>query len=334
LDANVLLNVYRIGDATRTELLRTLEQRRGKIWVPYQFALEYQRRRLRVIAEQAAKYGSAAEHTSKLIDDFESDRAPFVTAESLDALHRIRKELEVQRENTFALLTEDPHLNSLSSLLDGCVGGPPDAEENSKLLAQARQRIADGIPPGGRDVWKAKRGRTKTKADENRDPGDAKKDARTQQKETMPDEAAPKSESGRVATANESDDVNMFGDCLGWLQILAHAKSEKAPCLLITDDRKDDWWESEGGRRIGPLPALIREFREACGQRFHMYLPSRFLQWASERGNVPVLNETIEELEHLEQRDGVKTSADLEKASDESHEGSQASSVERVRKGD
>ena len=52
LDANVLLNLYRYRRETSSALLQTLSKIKPRLWVPYQAALEYQRNRLLVIAEQ------------------------------------------------------------------------------------------------------------------------------------------------------------------------------------------------------------------------------------------------------------------------------------------
>ena len=64
LDANVLLNLYRYSDATAHELLALLEPISARIIVPYQFALEFQRRRISVITDQVKNYREA-ENTLK-----------------------------------------------------------------------------------------------------------------------------------------------------------------------------------------------------------------------------------------------------------------------------
>jgi hypothetical protein len=55
-DTNVLLNLYRYQSATRDELLNVLEQLSERIWVPHHVALEFQRNRLKVIAEQNKRF--------------------------------------------------------------------------------------------------------------------------------------------------------------------------------------------------------------------------------------------------------------------------------------
>jgi len=55
-DTNVLLNLYRYQTGTRDELLTVLGQLSGRVWIPHHVALEFQRNRLKVIAEQSKRF--------------------------------------------------------------------------------------------------------------------------------------------------------------------------------------------------------------------------------------------------------------------------------------
>jgi len=46
----------------------------------------------------------------------------------------------------------------------------------------------------------------------------------------------------------ESDKRSNFGDWIIWKQVMDHATSAKSPIILVTDDRKEDWWEEENGK--------------------------------------------------------------------------------------
>lgn len=46
-------------------------------------------------------------------------------------------------------------------------------------------------------------------------------------------------------------DSRAHGDYCLWRQILSHAKEAASPMVLITSERKDDWWEKVEGRRLG-----------------------------------------------------------------------------------
>lgn len=56
LDANTLLNLYRYTDQTANEFLATLHGIQERLWMPHQAGLEFHRRRLDVIDQQAKAY--------------------------------------------------------------------------------------------------------------------------------------------------------------------------------------------------------------------------------------------------------------------------------------
>jgi hypothetical protein len=58
-DANVLLNLYLYRSKASEDLLKILQRiaELGRLWLPFQAALEYQENRLGVIADQKKKFG-------------------------------------------------------------------------------------------------------------------------------------------------------------------------------------------------------------------------------------------------------------------------------------
>ncbi len=333
LDANVLLNVYRIREPN--ELLRALEWCKARLWIPHHFALEYQRRRVSVIGEQTKAYGEAAASLKRLIDMFANERAPFVNQERLETLRALHGELRAEVERVAALLDDDPYLQRVSEILDGHLGSKPTAEDEAVMCQEAAARLKEHTPPGERDKRKAKRNQQRCgRPDVTRKK--ASVDA-SHKAADPPGEIAegdqPEPEVLETPPAEAPNASNVFGDCLGWLQLLQHAESlakmkpqaKAVPCMFLSDDRKDDWWHFEEvygtreKRRIGPLPALVREYRERCGKRFHMYLPSQFLEMASKRGDLTVASSTISELKDLEHHVSAAGSGavDPEKALDD-----------------
>ena len=61
------------------------------------------------------------------------------------------------------------------------------------------------------------------------------------------------------------------GDAIIWLELLEVAKHEKLPIIMITDDKKEDWWLSTHGRTLAPRPELLQELHQQAGVDFHMY---------------------------------------------------------------
>ncbi len=69
---------------------------------------------------------------------------------------------------------------------------------------------------------------------------------------------------------------NEFGDYYIWQQTMDYAKKQGVDIVLVTGDVKSDWWLSAGGRKLGPLPALLEEFQKSTNQRFLMYTSQSF----------------------------------------------------------
>jgi hypothetical protein len=99
---------------------------------------------------------------------------------------------------------------------------------------------------------------------------------------------------------SEEGDLRKFGDFFIWKELLEHAKEQKRPLIFVTDDQKEDWWQQVKGRTLGPRPELISEFQEHSGQMFHMYLPDRFLEWASKQRGEEVKPAAISEVRELQ----------------------------------
>lgn len=98
------------------------------------------------------------------------------------------------------------------------------------------------------------------------------------------------------ADLKEKGEPRAFSDYVGWRQLIAVAKEEGKPLLLITDDAKEDWWQLEGDRTIGPRPELIAEFQLECGASFYMYSSGQFMRLAGKYLRQPVKQDAIDEV--------------------------------------
>lgn len=156
LDANVLLNMYGYSSETRNQLLGLLRSIEQRLWVPHQFAREYQRNRAKSIAEQASSYATAHAELLALLDQRlrVKHRHPFVQRRSLSDLNRICAELEAGRREHERLFSSDPVFDAVSQMLAGRVGAAPTPEELSARCAEARTRYPSKIPPGYSDSKK------------------------------------------------------------------------------------------------------------------------------------------------------------------------------------
>jgi hypothetical protein len=79
----------------------------------------------------------------------------------------------------------------------------------------------------------------------------------------------------------DKDAPSSHGDCIIWFQLIAYAKSKKAPIIYITRDMKEDWWLRFNGKTLQPRPELRREFKEETGEDFYLYQTTQFIQQAN-----------------------------------------------------
>jgi predicted nucleic acid-binding protein len=280
-DTNVLLNLYRYQSATREALLKVLERLGDRIWICHYTALEFQRNRLRVIAEQSRRFAEVREIVEKakagltspleklqlpkrhalidpqpLIDGFDRLVAEYLA--KLDALSKKQQDL----------LGPDPLKNRLELLFDGKVGGEPtDQKAIDDLFKNGEYRYKFNIPPGYKDDEKDK--------DE-------------------PDEFLHK---GIVYKRK-------FGDYLIWQQMLGFAKSmEIRKLIFVTDDAKEDWWQKvqcRGLQTVGPRTELVQEAKSIGGiSTFLMYNPEQFLKYSKEYLNAVVPEEALQEVRQV-----------------------------------
>jgi hypothetical protein len=96
-----------------------------------------------------------------------------------------------------------------------------------------------------------------------------------------------------------------YGDAILWLQLLDYAQSEKCPLILVTDDRKDDWWTRHQGKIIGPRPELIQEMRDVAEVQFYMYSYGKFLEYVKKYLSFDIPSEVTEEVRELEKQHDI-----------------------------
>ena len=154
VDANVLLNMYAYSETTRDKLLSLLEALKERLQMPHQFALEYQRNRVKAIMEQIKNCADVEKQLRHLYENqFEPKlKHPFLNDEMLTDFNKIRDALCNSRKNLEALFTFDPYHDRVTTLFEGKVGKAPTSEELRKLHEVAKERFAAQVPPGYADV--------------------------------------------------------------------------------------------------------------------------------------------------------------------------------------
>ncbi|PXX35250.1 PIN-like domain-containing protein [Undibacterium pigrum] len=278
-DANVLLDLYRYPKNARDEFIAVLEKLSARFWIPHHVALEFQRNRLTVIAgekkstEDAYKFASTLiANVKSKIDELQIDKRGLnISAERLinslnEANIQFIEAAKAAHDQQLEVSSSDPIREKIDDLFAEKVGPcPANQEELIRLTHDGEGRYASKIPPGYKDDAKGK------------NPSDA------------------------TFIFNKLKYERKFGDLIFWRQLINYAKENNVKSImLVTADGKDDWWQNEFGRTIGPHPELTHEIMsEANVEIFWMYSPSQFFKHASTRLDAKVSDSSVKEIEDI-----------------------------------
>lgn len=265
-DANILLNLYRYSDTTRSEFLRILERIKARAWIPHRAAEEYLNNRLSVIDQQEKSYDETTKSIESLKSDLENARQhPFVSTKTMTKVSKVFEELceELNKNKSVhtGRISNDDIKNSISVIFENRVGEPYDKEKLIKIMSEGEERYKQKIPPGFKDGSKA---------------GDSEVFI---------------------------EKCRKYGDLIVWTQVIEKAIESGKGVVLVTDDKKEDWWEKFKGKTVGPRPELVKEFKDRANNTFHMYQADRFLELARENLDEQVSDEIVEEIREVRRRD-------------------------------
>ncbi|MEG4588909.1 PIN domain-containing protein, partial [Microcoleus sp. MOSTC5] len=269
-DTNFLLDLYRVSHSTAENFLNILQQIKNRIWLPYQVADEFLRRREEIIASEVESFQKAL----SVIEKWKSEQQNFnslrgslrqtgriVSAEVdflfgdqkhyLDAVDAVEKAFrekieQITSDHSSLHSDKDSILENLLLLFDSKVGEPFNEQILPNLYKEADDRYKREKPPGFMD-------------------------------------------------AKEKEDERKYGDFILWKQILEFAKKESRPIIFVTGEKKVDWWIKKNGQIISPHVELRREFHEYVHQPFWMYQTQDFLQIAKDKLMVEIDPKSIEE---------------------------------------
>lgn len=265
-DANILLNLYRYSDSARDEFLNLIEKNQDRVWLPHRAAEEYLNNRLAVIGQQEKSYDETVSSIKSLKASLDNARQhPFVSKRTMKKVESVFIELERELENNKAV-----HTKRISN-----------DEIKQKISSVFDERV--GSPY----------------SEEKLKEIISKGEHRYKQKIPPGFKDSSKSGDGEVFI----EKCRKYGDLIVWMQVIDKSKESKKPIVLVTDDKKDDWWERFRGKTVGPRPELVKEFKEETENSFYMYQADKFLELARENLNEKVSDEILEEIREVRRRD-------------------------------
>lgn len=263
IDANVLLGLYQYPPRTLQEFLKVLEDVKERLWLPYQAGMEFQRNRERSLPQQR----STILRLIKTIEDMSASLGTLGLPEYHPVLElaAVEAAMEVAKTAFDDLLQpfRDALLKTPEFSADAVLKGEPVRDRVTELFQgrvgepfspdELRKVYVDGADRYAREVPPGYKDRGK-------------------------------------------DEPERYADYVIWREILQEQKrrpQESRATILITNDRKEDWWLRKNEQMVGPRPELVREYLDEVGADFFMYTPAEFLSNAPKYLSLTVSKEAI-----------------------------------------
>lgn len=98
---------------------------------------------------------------------------------------------------------------------------------------------------------------------------------------------------------DSNKDDNQYGDLIIWKEIIDFSKEKDVDIVFVTQDVKEDWWQIEKGKTVGPRYELREEFYECTGHIIHFYNVRSFMERCNQIRGVENDQRMIKEIESL-----------------------------------
>ncbi|MBC1286996.1 PIN-like domain-containing protein [Listeria booriae] len=259
LDTNVLLNIYRFSEVTRTVFLDSLTKLKDNLFIPYQIGLEYNLNRQDAISKSKNAKNDLYSELDKIATKFANEirmQIDKVSVKSTDYTverNKIKNKLEDKTKSLieklkknelndlFGLLdTETDMSYRLAEILEGKVGPSYNQSELNDIEEKGKKRYECKIPPGFGDLAN-------------------KKD--------------------KITYYNNLEIKKEYGDLIIWYQILEKAKEDQIKSVIFVSDdsQKNDWTYKQKGARA----ELKKEMLETSNAEFVILGSNQFIEQAN-----------------------------------------------------
>lgn len=292
-DTNVLLDIYRLPDASSKDLLTILHHKevRDKIWVPFQAYLEYTYNRLTVIADQKEKFNEVNDIISKTINeinevknkhqekinklqikkrhsvlDYDKVLLSELFKKFTDSCSELRNNIEKQYKRQPDVNNKDLLVSKINKLINGKVGECFDQKKLDEIYKEGEKRYALKRPPGFMDD----------------DPKDEDKI--------------------KVHIYKDLELKTKFGDLILWEQIIKEINDKELQYVVfVLNDLKEDWWKIVKNKRIGLRYELLNEiYHKAPSLKLiYAYNTSTFMENAKNMFSINIKDSSIEDAKEV-----------------------------------
>lgn len=262
LDTNVLLDPYRWNVDSRSEFFRVLEHVKERLWIPNQVAVEFWHLRESVARHHREKADTA-------INSVRGSGQKITTV-----LNQWAKDVQAPDSGWPETLAE------IGKLVDQLVQYIEDSTDDDAVNA-AKQTTTDSVLNTLAQLLNGRVGAP---------PDQATYDQ-------MVSTGKQRAEAGIPPGYKDADKEDAPpGDYILWEQMLREVAAHPCDVLLVTRDRKADWWHIDGQTRR-PRSELVKEFRDRTRRRLYMLQPRDFMEIASRIFNLEVQAETLDDIQ-------------------------------------
>ncbi|MGX1474989.1 UNVERIFIED_CONTAM: putative nucleic-acid-binding protein [Streptomyces canus] len=288
LDTNVLLSLYEYTETSRGEVLSALEQTAGRLWMPYQVGLEFVRgRRSTLESRKRALSDAASEVNKKLM----AARKAIVEAKNLvcaqlDKYARAHEEI-AELDALVANASVDQHLDlyrqefkrHLDMLKADHELALNSADADDPILPRIAALYGDGVgeQPDAEVLRKRIEEATAFRFPNKIPPG--------------------------FADSGKDTPLKSAGDFLLWEELIEHVRQlpeASRRVLFISNDTKEDWYESDSGSRSSrPWPSLVDELERRAGAQLRIETQLNFYGGIREFLNAELAADTYAEIERV-----------------------------------
>jgi PIN like domain len=262
-DTNVLLSLYRFQSEGREELFGALERLGDRLWIPYQVAFEFHRNRLSVIAGQESYFGKNRDELNSTINEYLSKLKTFSNRIALPQTenHQLQSMIQQAHAAVLAQISTFEEINEIH------LNNRDSDDVLARLEVLFSNRVGEPMKPEELEA--------------------ARKEADKRVKAKIPP--------GYM----DRDKPDSSGDYILWKQLMNEASLRKLPTILITDDRKEDWFRREHGLTLGARFELREEMAIEAGVPFLIMTSETFLVHAKAYLEASVSSATVDQAKEL-----------------------------------
>jgi hypothetical protein len=291
-DSNVLLDLYRLPETARNDLISILEHEnfKDRIWIGFQVLLEFLNNRYSTIGDQKNKFNEvqnllkkAIQEYDQIVDSLNTELAnlklkqrhslinpdKYITEKNIEKgkkyLLDFVSNLETLKEKHPDVNDDDEIKDIVLQLFKNKIGNGFNKKELEEIYKDGEERYGNKFPPGYKD--------------------NTKKGSHFHE---------------------DKEYIRKYGDLILWKEIIQKCKDQDLKYIvLITGDVKEDWWFEKRGKKLGPRIELLNEIYHNASSldTFYMYDTSNFLKHAKQELKIDIKDESIKEVKELMELD-------------------------------